>query len=36
VVEDSVAIGHMQQTAASPQDLNARMSRAQAALARDI
>lgn len=36
VVEDSVAIGHMQQTAASPEALNQRMSRAQAALAAEI
>ncbi len=36
VVEDSVAIGRMQQTDASPAALNERMSRAQAALALDI
>lgn len=36
VVEESVGIGHMQQTHADPAELNARMSRAQAALARDI
>jgi 2-polyprenyl-6-methoxyphenol hydroxylase-like FAD-dependent oxidoreductase len=36
VVEESVGIGHMQQTAASPADLNDRMRRAQAALAQDI
>ncbi|HWU04583.1 MAG TPA: FAD-dependent monooxygenase [Novosphingobium sp.] len=36
VVEDSVAIGHMQQTAASPAELNQRMHRAQSALAQEI
>ena len=36
VVEESVAIGHMQQTAASPQSLNERMRKAQAALSLDI
>ncbi|MGP7795586.1 FAD-dependent monooxygenase [Sphingomonas sp. CLY1604] len=36
VVEESVAIGRMQQTAAAPAELNVRMGRAQAALAQDI
>lgn len=36
VVENSVGIGRMQQTAASPHELNALMSASQAALAADI